>query len=361
MTAKMTSAERFAAFLSRREHDRIPRFDGYWPETIERWQHEGLDGSAETVLGLLRSDIGGVCWTWPVPFPDQHEVLEEDEQTQLVRTNMGKIERHWKSKSGTPEHIEFGCDSAAKWFEQFKPALLTAGLSVTPTDAVEAHGKLRKAGKFSAMQGIESFEAMRQLCGDEILLMAMAAEPEWVRDMSTTYTDLILKDLAAAYDAGCQADAVWVFGDVGYNHGSFFSPAAYGDLIRPDHIRLCDWAHQRGMKFIYHTDGDVRLLLDLFVEAGFDCIQPMEAKAHMDVRDLAPKYGQRLSFFGNVDMMVAATGDRDRIEHEMRTKLAAGMANWGYAYHSDHSVPPTVSWPTYQFIIELLDQYGGYD
>ena len=166
--------------------------------------------------------------------------------------------------------------------------------------------------------------------------------------------------LAAAYDAGCQADAVWVFGDVGYNHGSFFSPAAYGELIRPDHMRLCDWAHQRGMKFIYHTDGDVRLLLDLFVEAGFDCIQPMEAKTGMDVRDLAPKYGRDFSFFGNIDMMVAATGDRDRIEHEMRTKLAAGMANWGYAYHSDHSVPPTVSWPTYQFIIELLDRHGDY-
>ena len=115
------------------------------------------------------------------------------------------------------------------------------------------------------------------------------------------------------------------------------------------------------MKFIYHTDGDVRGFLDLFVEAGFDCIQPMEAKAGMDVRELAPQYGKRLSFFGNINMVVAATGDRDAVEHEVRTKLEAGMANKGYAYYSDHSVPPTVSWETYRFIIELLDRYGGYE
>ena len=84
------------------------------------------------------------------------------------------------------------------------------------------------------------------------------------------------------------------------------------------------------MPFVYHTDGDVRPLLDCFDEAGFDCIQPMEAKAKMDVR-------------------------------ELRTKLAAGMECRAYAYHSDHSVPPQVSWATDPFIIELLDKHGNYE
>jgi uroporphyrinogen decarboxylase len=115
------------------------------------------------------------------------------------------------------------------------------------------------------------------------------------------------------------------------------------------------------MKVIFHTDGDVNSVLDLYVAAGFDMLQPLEAKANMDVRKLAPKFGDRLAFFGNIDMAVAGTNDREKIEHEVRTKLAAGMAAKAYAYHSDHSVPPTVSWETYQFIRELLDKYGCYD
>ena len=30
-------------------------------------------------------------------------------------------------------------------------------------------------------------------------------------------------------------------------------------------------------------------------------------------------------------------------------------------YHSDHSVPPQVSWQTYQALIGFLDKYGTYD
>ena len=64
--------------------------------------------------------------------------------------------------------------------------------------------------------------------------------------------------------------------------------------------------------------------------------------------------------FGNIDIMVLATNDRDMIENEVRAKLAAGMQCRGYVFHSDHSVPPSVSWPTYQFVRQLVDRHGSY-
>lgn len=356
----LTSRERFLRMLERRDHDRIPRHDGFWPETIARWQREGFAGDNAAALRALQSDHTGVCWSWPMPFPGAEKILSEDAETKVVRGSQGKVERVWKNKSGTPEHISFGCESREKWEGEFKPALLRAGSNFLVADALKNAATGRAEQKFTCLMGIEAFEGMRQLVGDELLLPGFAEDPEWILDMSRTYTDLILRDFQAVLAGGGQADAVWVFGDVGYNHGTFFSPAMYRELIWPDHKRLCDWAHARGMKFIYHTDGDVRAFLDMFVEAGFDCIQPMEAKANMDIRQLAPKYGRQLSFFGNIDMMVAIRGDRDELENEVRTKLAAGMANHGYAYHSDHSVPPQVSWATYQFIMECLEHYGNY-
>jgi len=360
----MTGRERMTRMLERCDHDRIPRHDGYWPETIERWKREGFEGDWQGALRLLESDIGDFCWSWPMPFPDrEEEILSEDAETKVVRGSQGKIERVWKNKWGTPEHIAFGCDSREKWEDEYKPGLLATTLSpmIKPPESLKRFTYERTAGKFCVMQGIEAFEGMRQLIGDEILLMAMMEDPEWVSDMAQTYTDLILRDFQMLHDQGAHADGVWVYGDVGYNHGTFFSPATYRELIWPHHKRMVEWAHARGMKFIYHTDGDVRAFLDLFVEAGYDCIQPMEAKANMDVRQLAPRYGGQLSFFGNIDMTVAIRGDRDEVENEVRTKLAAGMATRGYAYHSDHSVPPQVSWSTYQWIIELLNRHGNYE
>src|SRR6185295_13511384 len=112
---------------------------------------------------------------------------------------------------------------------------------------------------------------------------------------------------------------------------------------------------------IFHTDGDVRGVLDLYIAAGCDCLQPLEAKASMDIRTLCPRYGDRLAMFGNIDVMKMATNQLDLIEEEIRNKFAAGMATKGYAYHSDHSVPPQVSWETYQKIMQFVNRYGWYE
>jgi uroporphyrinogen decarboxylase len=134
----------------------------------------------------------------------------------------------------------------------------------------------------------------------------------------------------------------------------------YRQIIWPDHKRLADWAHTRGLKFIFHTDGNINGVMDLYIEAGFDCLQPLEAKAQMDIRELCPRYGDKIAMQGNINVMTIMTNDHDRIEEEVRVKLAAGMATRGYSYHSDHSVPPQCSLDTYRFLISLLDRYGNY-
>src|ERR1022692_278075 len=124
---------------------------------------------------------------------------------------------------------------------------------------------------------------------------------------------------------------------------------------------MAQWAHDHGWPFVFHTDGDVNAVIEDYIKAGFDCLQPLEAKAGMDVRNLCPDYGDRLAFIGNCDVMIYATNDRDAIEEEIRTKFEAGKATRGYAYHSDHSVPPSVSWETYCFVMDVVDKYGNYD
>jgi len=41
-------------------------------------------------------------------------------------------------------------------------------------------------------------------------------------------------------------------------------------------------------------------------------------------------------------------GDPAAMEAEIRDKLLQARVGGGYIYHSDHSVPPTVSWERYQ-------------
>jgi uroporphyrinogen decarboxylase len=350
----MTGQERVNRALERRDHDRVPRHDTFWPETITRWQGEGLNGTAKQVLQLLQTDFHGLQWCWPMAFPGREEVVRMDQDTRDERDGNGKLVRYWRNKSGTPEHLGFDCDSREKWEQVYKPALLNAGLQNDPEAARRQYIIGREKGRWCHLTGVESFEETRSLMGDEITLIAMADDPEWIQDVSRTFTDVLLRNMDAHMATGIQPDGLWIYGDMAFKTATMCSPAMYKELIWPDHKRLVDWAHAHRMKFIYHTDGDVNGVLDLYLEAGFDCIQPLESKASMDVRRLAPKYG-------DIDVMKMMTNDRAIIEEEVTTKLAAGKAKKGYIYHSDHSVPPQVSWDTYQFIIELLERYGTYE
>jgi uroporphyrinogen decarboxylase len=278
----------------------------------------------------------------------------------VIRDGQGKLVRYWKEKSGTPEHLGFECDSRQAWEERFKPALLDTGLQLDPEAVKRNYRAGRAKRRWVHLCGVEGFEETRSLMGDEITLIAMAEDPEWVRDVSRTFTDQVLRNFDACMATGIQPDGLWIYGDMAFNHSTMCSPQMYRELIWPDHKRMADWAHAHNMKFIYHTDGDVNAVVDLYLDAGFDCLQPLEAKANMDIRKLAPKYGSRLACFGNIDVMKMATNDLDLIEAEIVSKFTAGKASKGYIYHSDHSVPPQVSWKTYQRIIELVEQYGRY-
>ncbi|MCL2641734.1 MAG: hypothetical protein FWD53_12870, partial [Phycisphaerales bacterium] len=351
----LSSQERVSRMLAHQDHDRIPRRDIFWHETIKRWQAEGLQGDEDTVLEMLECDLHELMQaTHPVPFPGQETILAQDEFTKTIRDELGKIVRYWKNKSGVPEHLGFGCDTRETWEKTYKPAILANAMRIDLPTIQREYAISRSRQKWSIVKILETFEHTRGLMGDEITMIAMAEDPDWILDVSHTFTKLTLQNLNAVIAAGVQPDGLWIFGDMAFKTMTFCSPAMYKELIWPDHKRLIDWAHAHNMKTVLHSDGNVNAVIDLYIDAGLDCLQPLEAKAGMDVRILCPKYGDKLAFMGNIDAMVLKENDLELIEHEIKTKFAAGMKTKGYAYHSDHSVPPQVSWSTYQSLIQLI-------
>lgn len=360
MSTQLTSRERVNRAMEHRPHDRIPRHDSFWKETIERWEQEGLTGGETAALKALGSDFQSLTWCWPVPFPGDWKLLAEDAETKVLRDDNGATVRYWKNKSGTPEHLGWECDSPEVWLSRFKPAFVNQSPRLDVSAVRERYAKARAEGKWVHLTGVEAFEVTRRLIGDVGTMMGIIDHPEWIQDVAETCTDALIRNYESILAAGLEPDGLWTFGDMAFNHSTFCSPAAYEAIIWPSHRRLCDWAHRHGMKFIYHTDGHINQVLDLYDRAGFDCLQPLEAKAGVDIRLLAGRYGSRFSFFGNIDIMKMIPNDRDILEEEVASKLAAGMAGQGYIYHSDHSVPPQVSWATYRELIGFLERYGNY-
>jgi uroporphyrinogen decarboxylase len=198
------------------------------------------------------------------------------------------------------------------------------------------------------------------MVGPDRLMMAIVEDPAWVADMAMVDAELCAAIAEAMMARGIEFDAGWVFDDLGYKHRGFMSVPAYRAIFWPAHRRICECFKSRGLPMLLHSCGYVEEYIPLFIEAGFDVLQPLEVKAGMDLVKLKRMWGDRLSFMGGIDVRAMADPDPAVIEREIAEKVSVAKAGGGYVYHSDHSVPDNVSFEQYQRVIELVRRYGSY-
>jgi len=80
----------------------------------------------------------------------------------------------------------------------------------------------------------------------------------------------------------------------------------------------------------------------------------------MDLIELKEKYGDKMAYMGGIDVRLMNLEDIGPLEKEIREKVSTAKVGGGYIYHSDHSVPNTVSFMQYKRVIDLVRKYGRY-
>ncbi len=378
----MNSRERVLAALNHREPDRVPIMDSPWAATVERWHKEGMPvvNPAEYFGYEIVRFEPDTSPRLPV------QVVEETDEYIINRTAFGGLRRDHKDYSTTPEILDYPCKSREDW-ERIKPRLTPSRervdwdgswLANTADDtrgqesSVLDHGRrewrrglpgcreAREQGRFVCYSVMVGYDKTQFYVHTEQLLMAIATEPDWVRDMYETDADLAIGMYEMMAQGGFEFDGIWLTCDLGYRNGLLFSPRHYDEQLRPTMRRLFQYFRGQGLPVILHSCGDVRDLIPRFIEDGLTCLQPLEVKAGMDVLALKKEYGHDLSFMGGIDVRAMADPNPAVIEEEIGKKVTEAKVGGGYVYHSDHSVPNNVSLQQYRRVLELVDKYGAY-
>ncbi len=360
--SEMTARERVKNLLERKPVDRVSFNEGIWGETIKRWQAEGHLKEGEEIGRHFNMEIESSGWLNSDGNLDAEPVtVEETDETKLVKNRNGATLRWWKNKSGTPEHVAFDVQDRDSWNRIVKPYLKPERRRVD----FEHYRKIRKQaaerGNFFAWAGVNVFEQMHPVCGHEYMLMGMALDPDWIRDMVDTFTHMTLGMWEMLFHEEGLPDGIFFYEDMGFKEKPFMSPAMYRELIQPAHKRTIDWAHAHGLKVIMHSCGFIEPLLPGMIEAGIDMLQAMEVKAGMDVLRLNKLYGDKIGFMGNIDIREVASNDRRRIDAELRKKILPLMASkTPFILSSDHSTPPDVDYDTFLYFRDRGLELGRY-
>ncbi|MBN2312834.1 MAG: hypothetical protein JXM79_02825 [Sedimentisphaerales bacterium] len=167
---------------------------------------------------------------------------------------------------------------------------------------------------------------------------------DYIKEVFAGQVEIALKNFEMLYQAvGDKVQVVFVDGtDLAAQNTLFCSLDGYRDLYLPYSKKLNDWIHTHTQwKTLKHCCGGCEPLIEGFIEAGFDILNPVQTSAQgMNPEHLVEKYGGRIVFWGGgVDTQKTLPfGTPDEVRQEVAERLRVFGAKNGFVFNPVHNI-----------------------
>ena len=213
---------------------------------------------------------------------------------------------------------------------------------------------------------IQEFKAEKFICGPsggsigivllggmERGLFELAANPDAVR-AATAYL-VRRQNLADAAFIHPDSDAVMWAEDLGYKTGPLIGPAMFRDFfLEANKERARNVKGKFGKKILMHCCGNINLLLDFFIDIGFDAYQSIQPTAGMDIGRLKKDYGDRIALWGGVAVEHLVGGTPEEVRADVRRAMACAKPGGRFILGASHSIAVGTK---YDNFMAMLDEY----
>jgi len=374
----MTSKERVAAALEGRIPDRVPYAEFAVDfDTVERLLgHETyLRAKAKSQIAFWEGRHDEVAASWL----EDHIALQRTLPLDIVTFPMATWEMPAETDDPPPRRID-----ATTW-EDREGRIFR--LSEATQDITCVHDPVRDAHVFTAAEFegeaepirrderswrildavVQEFKREKYICGPsggsvgivllggmERGLLELAANPEAVR--AATKSLVRRQNEADAVLIHPDSDAVMWAEDLGYKTGPLIGPAMFRDyFLEANKERARNVKERYGKKILKHCCGNINLLLDFFIEIGFDAYQSIQPTAGMDLCRLKKDYGDRIALWGGVAVENLVGGTPEDVRADVRRAMACAKPGGRFILGSSHSVAVGTK---YDNFLALLDEHS---
>lgn len=322
--------------------------EGTWNETPEVWRSQGMPEDFD--FHYDRLTIGtGVRFGYDPPW--ETGAVKDLGDYELVRDEYGIIKRVAKGRTTMPEFVSFPLAEPGDW-PKLRERLDPDSPGRFPDDWDQRVRAIKSSGKAVVLGGGHLggfFSFLRELMGDNVYYL-FYDDPKLAHEILdfqvhrfTTIVRKICEDV--------QLDGIGFWEDMAYRNGPLIGPDLFREFILEPYRKTVQAARECGVQvFDVDSDGDVRKLYPLWLEAGVSVNHPLEVAAGMDVVAVKREYGDRLVVHGGVDKRALAEGP-DAIEREL-DRVWPAYEMGGYLPHVDHAVPTNVTWQNFVYYLK---------
>lgn len=184
------------------------------------------------------------------------------------------------------------------------------------------------------------------MCGYDDFFLKMAADTDFVRCFFDKFLEIQLAVIEQYYPVlAPYIDLTTSGDDFGAQNGPLLSPRMFESLIVPYFSARINRTKELGQCYYWHhTCGSVVKLLDQIIDCGVDILNPVQTSAaEMDPRLLKDRFGDRLVFWGAVDVQqFLPQAAREAVPDHVRALVRVLGEDGGYVMAPAHEIQDDV-------------------
>lgn len=336
----MTSEERVIRSLLRKDVDRVPTFE--W--IIDNHVIEKLAPGLHQIEFVHEMNLDAIVVDPNVKSVPLGEGAFQDE--------WGRISKYTEQSHSYPTGGTISMMSDLENYKGLDP--YAPGRFNDLKNAIE-----QKGDKAVILHLNDVYSIPSRLMPYEDFLMNLLTEPEFIKELVDRVVEINIKMAQEAVKLGLKI--VMTGDDYAYNAGPMMSPKIFEELFLPGLKKVVKGYKDAGLIMIKHSDGNIMPIIDMIIDSGIDCLDPIDPIAKMDLAYIKMQYGDRIAIKGNVDCGHTLTfgSVEDTIEESKRC-LEIGMQNGGYVFSSSNTIHSKVKPENYMAMLDTLKLYGIY-
>ena len=195
--------------------------------------------------------------------------------------------------------------------------------------------------------------------------ISTVARRDFVYEIFERQIDIALVNLEKVNIAmGDYIDVVFTCGtDFGTQDSTFCSPETFRDLYMPHYRRTNEWIHKNtSWKIFKHCCGSVPSFIPLFIESGFDILNPVQCSAKgMGPGFLKKEFGKDIVFWGGgVDTQrTLPFGTPEEVRKEVLSRCEVFSKDGGFVFNAIHNVQAKTPVENIVAMIDAVKEFNG--
>ena len=155
----------------------------------------------------------------------------------------------------------------------------------------------------------------------------IADYPDLCKKWNKLNTQAVLNMAEKRADAELSPVAI-IWDDIGMKGRLIYPPEILEEYFFPGLHEMVSILHSKGIKVIFHSDGDVSKVFDELIDCGIDGFNPLEISAGMSVSHFIEKYGKKVTLVGGLDAVdVLAHGTPESVALAVKKLILEAGSN----------------------------------